>query len=179
MNNKTDFQKKILKSIAVTGLILAVEAMVLFFIIQAVSKKAEEIAERKILAISFEQETVNFGSMENDYNKINPYLNTIENILPDSDNLVRVLEALNNFGLKVGVYSSVNLESQSLLPSDIDGLNYIPFSIIIDGNYESLRNYLKGFNQQPIFASVESIAFNGQSIFNSARIKLNGKIYTR
>lgn len=179
MNNKTDFQKKILKSIAITVLILAAETAVLFFVIQAISGKAAEITERKMLTISFERETANFGNIEKDFNRISPYLSTIENILPDGENLIRVLEALNNFGLKFGVSSSLKLESQSLLPADIAGLNYVSFSATLDGNYESLRKYLKEFSQQPIFASIESISLSGQSIFSSARIQLNGKIYVK
>lgn len=179
MNNKTDFQKKILKLIAMTIFILAIEAAVLFFVIRMVSKKASEINERKTLTISFERETANFGNMGKDFNRINPYLNTVENILPDGENLIRILEALNNFGLKFGVSSSLKLESQSLLPDEIAGLNYVSFSAVLDGNYESLRKYLKEFSQQPIFASIELISLGGQSIFNSAKIQLNGKIYVK
>ena len=179
MNNKTDFQKKILKSIIATVLILVVEATVLFFIIQTVSKKAAEITERKMLAISFEQETANFGNMEKDYQRIKPYLGTINNTLPDEENLFKIPGAIEDIGLKFGIKVSLSLKSQSSLPSEISGVNYVLFSASLDGNYNILRNYLKEIDYLPIFAGVDSVVIGGSSIFNNSAIQLGGKIYIK
>lgn len=179
MNNKTDFQKKILRSIAITVLILIAEAMVLFFVIQVVQKKQREITERKMLAISFEQETANFGNMEKDYQRIKPYLETINNTLPDEENLFKILKAIEDVGLKFGIRISLRLENQSSLPSEISGVNYVPFSVSLEGNYNILRNYLKEIDYLPIFIGIDSIGISGSSIFNNSAIQLRGKIYAR
>ncbi len=179
MDDKIIFRKKIIKSLIITTAILALEVGILIFIIDVISKKAAEIKERKILAISFEREAADFENLKKDYEKIKPYLGTIDSAIPNEENLFRILEAMENVGLKLGVRISLRLESQSALPSEISGVNYVPFSASFEANYDILRNYLKALNDSPIFVSVDSVSIGGGSIFNNSAIRLSGKIYTK
>lgn len=178
MINKSG-KKQIIISLAATVGVLALEITLLVFLAAAVSREANEAAEKKSLALVYEEEQADFSDLEKDYAKISPYLPVIQNVLPGDDNLFRSVEALENLALKHGLSLSLRLESQTSLPSKIVGVKAVPFSASFTGNYQSLRDYLAALETLPVFAGVEAISINGQSIFSDSPVNLKGIIYAQ
>lgn len=174
------FRKKIIQSASVILVIVAVGIAVSLLLFNQISKKAAEVTGKKKLLFSLEQEKLNFDNLEKDYAKVKPYFATVKGALPDEENLFRILEALQNAGLKSGLQTSLKLNSQSVLPAGIDGVQYIPFELAVDGNWSTLRDYLKTIDGLPIFTDIDSVSLSSpNSITASGGAILRGKIFIR
>ncbi len=179
MEEKIFFRKKIVQSLIITAVILLAEIGALFFVIKIVESKTKQVRERQILIASFEQEREGFDELEKNYEFLKQYLPAIDDSLPTEETLFKILEALENAGLKFGIRPSINLESQTSMPSEINEVNYVSFGASFDGNYVLLRDYLKELNNSPIFVTIDSVRIGGNSIFSNGNIQLKGKIYIK
>lgn len=180
MEDKNIFRKKILRFAAISAGIIALEAAAIVFLLGRISSRADEVTAKRTLLLSFQEEVAGFDVLERDYQRILPFIGTISATLPDAENLFRVVEALQNAALALGSSMTLTLQSQFPLAADISGVNYVPFSATLDGNYELVRRYIQGLENIPVFVAVEAVSLSSpSSIFAGGNISLSGKIYTR
>lgn len=175
----SDFSKKIIKSLTITFIAILAGAVLSSFLAGLISKKSAEVAEKKNLAASFSSEQSGFSSLEADYQKIRPYMATVENVLPGEENLFRVVEAVENLAAKNGIKISINLDAQTPLPGKVAGARQVPFSAALSADYTVFKNFLAELDTLPIFVSVESFTMSGTSISSGGSINLKGIIYTK
>ena len=173
------FQKKAVRSLLITGGILLVEIMLLTLLIAAVSKNAADALERKNLFTSLQNEERNFGALERDAQKVRSFLPTLQGALPDQEDLIAAIENIDRIGTDLHIPASFSLGNVQQ-PSSITGVQYIEYTLTLNGNYASLRTYLEALRNQSVFISVDSVSLSDPtSIFAGGAIQLRGKLYTR
>lgn len=180
MDEKITFRKKAIRLLAISAGIFALELVILVLILNTLSNKMARAEEKKTLLLSFREERANFEGLERDYERVKPFTLTLENALPDEENLLRVLEALEGASKRFGGSISLNLQAQGPQPSGIEGVRFVNFSAVLEGGYDNLRNYLKEVARLPIFVDFDSIRISSpSSIFSGGTTNLSGKIYIK
>lgn len=177
---KIDFIKKNLKVIGLTVLILVLEAVVIFYFANAINGRISEIKEKNRLLAIAKAERLSSVSLQNDFLKIEPFLPNFENILPTEDNLYYAVKQIELLGNRTGNLTVINIISPSAAFDGVAGANYVLYRATLDGNYGSLRNYLKELRNSQFLMDINSLSISGQpSINNQSRIEFNGKIYIK
>ena len=77
---KTDFSKKIIKMIGLTALVLALQAVIIFYLVNFVNKRIAETTEKQRLLRTAKAERLSSVSLQNDYQRIEQYLPIIESV---------------------------------------------------------------------------------------------------
>ena len=171
------FHKYVFRSIAITCVLLAGEIASLVLLHGLISSKTAQIIERRALVASFQQEKSNFDALQADYLRVQPFLPTLSAALVPPENLHRVIAAIENAGIPLGLSLSLKLESQIPSATGIEGVRYVFFSATFDGTYAKLREYLKALQALPVFVDIDSIKIGGQLITTGGTVRVHGKIY--
>ena len=167
---KTDFSKKIFKMIELTILILIIEAAIIFFLVARLNASIVKINEKQRLLTIAKTERLSTVALQNDFEKIKPFFPALESAFPNENNLYYTVKQMETLGEKIGSRVSVQVTSSAILTDAITGARYVSFRAISDGNYETLRRYLKELGKAPFFAKIDSIN-------NQSRADLSGTLY--
>ena len=177
---KTDFSKKILKITGLTVLVLTFQAMIIFYLVNFINKSVAEVEEKNRLLRITKAERLSSVSLQNDYQRIEQYLPLIENVLPTEENLYYAIKQIESLGNRTGNQAVIEIISPSAVFDSGIGANYVSYRARLDGNYGSLRNYLKELKNSRFLTSIDSINISGSpSINNQSRMEFSGKIYIK
>ena len=175
---KTDFSKKIIKMIGLTALVLALQTVIIFYLVGFVNKRVVETAEKQRLLRTAKAERLSSVSLQNDYQRIEQYLPIIESVFPTEENLYYAVKQIESLGNRTGNQTAIDITSSNAVLDPSVGANYVSYRASLDGNYGSLRNYLKELRNSQFLLSIDSISISGSpSINNQSRMEFNGKIY--
>ena len=171
--------KKILKITGITFAVLAVQTVILIYLVSSLSKNISDINQKQRLLAIAKAERLSSVTLQNDFKKIERFAPIIETVLPDENNLYYILAQLESLGERTGNKISVQITSPQ--PGiDESGARYVEFNASMSGNYESSRRYFKELNSLLIFIKVNNVNISGSpSINNSSNINFSGRIYIK
>lgn len=173
----TLFRTRILHSLFFTLAILAGVIVCLVLLYQFIQTRTARIIEYRALANTFEEEKSTLDALVQEHAKLAPFFSTVEQALVPPEQLYRVVEAVENAGIPLGLSIAVGLESQAPVPASVEGARYVIFSARFDGTYDALRQYLLALEALPVFIDIDSLSMQGQAILTGGTISLRGKIY--
>lgn len=172
--------KKIIMFILIGSLVVAVEAIALWWLGGRIKFTAQEaVANKERLAV-FEKERLEFASLQANYSRVRQFIPQLTASLPTSEQLFGILNELNRLAVTTGNQMTLATEGFAPQSSGISGVLMVPFTAQVGGNYTSLRSFLRELGVMPYFVRVESVSISSQdSILGDSRINLSGRIYLR
>lgn len=175
-----NFSKKILKIIGVTVVILAIQFSAIFFLIQYLNKSVIDIKEKRRLLSIVKAEKLSSVSLQNDLKKIENFLPLMETVFPNEENLYYFISKLESLATKTGNKISIQITSSKVAVDSATESNYVAFNATMNGNYDSLKRYLRELNSGRYFVSVDSLSISGSpSINNESTMNLSGRIFLK
>ncbi len=172
--------RRVITASAVIVLTVATSWLCVALLWDRVERQAAEEAERKILLTSFQEARRNIQTLEAEYAKAEPYRLAIQAALPNDAGILRIVEAMESAAQTVGSAATVQLESQTVQPSALPGITYVPFRVVLEGNLAAMRAYLNTLETLPMFVTVDTITVEApESILTGGSSVIRGKIYVR
>jgi len=175
-----DFNKKILKIIGITAIILAIQFAAIFFLVRYLNKSITDINQKQRLLAIAKAERLSSVSLQNDFKKVENYLPVFEKIFPDEESLYYFISQMESLATRTGNRIAIQITSSKAAVDSATGSKYVLFSAAMNGNYDSLKRYLAELNQGRYFVSISSLSISGNpSVNNESTMNLSGKIYLK
>lgn len=178
MNNI--FYKKVLKSLGLTSAILITGGITIYFLVNYLDKIIISVNQNQQLLATTKAERLSFVSLQNNFQKVEKFFPSLENALPDENNLYYIAEQMEAAGANTGNSVSVQITSSQVAVDEQTGAKSVLFSARLSGNYESFKNYLKALNSLPFFVKISSWNISGNpSVSNESQVGFSGEIFVR
>lgn len=135
--------------------------------------------KRAILFLS-QNSQEQFALLKEDFQKISPYVEKVENLFPSSENLLPFINAMENLAVSAGVQQSFRFESAGLQLVPSLNLNKITFNVIINGNMGQFLNYLQKLEKIPYFTQIDSLSLTtSQNLESQGQMTVRGSLYVK
>jgi Tfp pilus assembly protein PilO len=159
-NNDANVKRKIMiiSLVFALALFLIVFLVIIKNMIKITSIKEEIISEQ----IAMEQrlyEDKNKTIIENNLNKIEPYMDLLDSIFIDKNRAIEFLTALENAAKTNNVKQTINL---SELKEEKSSASFIktPISISCEGEYDDLFNYLADLEKMDYYININALSIS-------------------
>lgn len=176
-----DLLKKILRQAMWAIVFVAVSFAVCFYITGRINRISADVADKKDMLFLSQNSQEQFTLLKEDYQKISPYLERVNNIFPSSENLLPFISEMESLAAASGVSQSFKFESAGLQPVPDLGLNKIAFNIMLNGNMPQLLAYLNSLEKAPYFLQIGSLSVTAsqQSIESQGQMSVRGDLYVK
>lgn len=171
--------KKILKISGITFAVIAVQTVILIYLVSSLNKNISDISQKQRLLAIAKAERLSSVTLQNDFKKIEQFTPILETAFPDENSLYYILAQLESLGERTGNKISVQITSPQPVV-DENEIRYVLFNASMSGNYESLRRYFRELNSILIFIKINNVNISGSSLIsNNSNINFSGKIYIK
>lgn len=151
----------------------------LYFAGQLIDVSESARSKREILFLS-QNSQEQFALLKEDFQKISPHIEKVENLFPSSENLLPFINAMENLAISAGVGQTFRFESAGLQPVPSLNLNKITFNVIINGNMSQFLNYLQKLEKIPYFVQIDSLNLTtSQNLESQGQMIVRGSLYVR
>lgn len=172
-----NFKRKILIMFMTTAAVLIMEAAAILYLVARLEAAVSQIGQKRRLLSVAKTERLSAASLQNDFAKAEKFLPILEKIFPTENNIYSIITSLKSLGERSGNQIDARITS-SAIAVDENGFNYVAFEATLNGNYNTLRNFLRELNKTPFLAKIDSFSISGApSVNNQSNINLSGKIF--
>lgn len=154
MLNRKQFFSQILRHGIKTILAIAIAASIMSYSAKRISKISASIVERRASSFALEKRSEMTAQLEKDFKEIGNADAKIEQVFPSEDSIFGFVSAMENLGKETGRKQGLNFAT-------VYGGATFEYSISLDGNIETLIDYLKKFEKLPYIATISGLDFNG------------------
>ncbi len=163
--------------LVITVIVLIVEAILIAYLVSMLDAAVSEAGQKRRLLTIAKAERLNSVSLQNDFVKTEKFLPALEKIFPTENNIYDIIGKLKSIGESTGNQISAKITSGAIMV-DENGFDYVAFEATLNGNYGTLRNFLRELNKTPFLVKVDSFGISGiPSVNNQSNIILSGKIF--
>lgn len=169
------FYKELLKHnwLYLSGIIILA---VLLFVLKANMDSADtQIRAQYASLINKSNSLLSLATLRGDFTKANPYFSFLENILPPKDQLLSFENELESIARKNNLEFNFNYGEEKVSSSKDPG--QIFFRVIINGEYDSIAQFLKDMETSRYFIDPSSVDILKKNVGYSATI--NGRVFFR
>lgn len=146
--------------------------------LKAIAHLKREIADSQLIDESLEEKVIHLSQLKEEYKKIENDLPLVSTALPKEPKFSSFLEDLENLSRETEVtISQVKLESIDLTKRESKSSTKISSSLILTGDYSSLRNFLSRLLQSGRIYTVDTFEIRSPSKEVSV-LKINLNINT-
>ena len=172
-----NFKTKISTMIIITAVVLIMEAIAIIYLVGKLDTAVSEAGQKRKLLIIAKAERLNSVSLQNDFAKTEKFLPVLEKVFPTENNVYDMIGKLKLLGERAGNQISARITSNAIM-ADENGFDYVSFEASLNGNYGTLRNFLRELNNAPFLVKIDSFSISGAlSVNNQSSINLSGKIF--
>ena len=167
-----NFKTKILTMFAITAVVLIMEAIAIIYLVGKLDTAVNEAGQKRKLLIIAKAERLNSVSLQNDFKKAERFLPALENFFPTVNNIYDTIGKLKLIAERTSNQISARITSSAIM-TDENGFDYVSFEASLDGNYGTLRNFLRESNKAPFLIIIDSFSISGSpSVNNQSKISL-------
>lgn len=145
----------------------------LFLLGSDISKQAEKIKQLRETLSAHLQATDSLALLRQDFQQVQPYLPAIQNALPTQDQLVVFSRDLSAIARQNQIDLNSSLGQETSRTSN--GLGQLSFTMIGQGSFDNLINFLKAVKSSHYFIKFTGVDFTRQN--NVFKASLNGEIF--
>lgn len=160
--------------------VLVAAIIISLFLIQKIEQKSGSLLQKRILAEVVQRRAQTKIFLQEDFKKVEPYLNQIKNVFPDQENLVSFLSVLEALAAQTGNQQSFIFENTAPLSVGDFTLNRVVYRISLAGNYDSALNYFRKFEKLPYVVKINNFDVSGSGgLDKGATVIIGGEIYSK
>ncbi|OHB22855.1 MAG: hypothetical protein A2939_03545 [Parcubacteria group bacterium RIFCSPLOWO2_01_FULL_48_18] len=177
------YRKHIIVSSALITCAMAVTVVVYAIGVPKIKGLRQNISENRadVKAFAAATDFDEFVRFKAEYEKHLPLMRALEGAFIKEDEAFKIISWVTDAIAATLNQGSFGFERNFASPSDIGGgLKTIPFSATLDGNRETLTQFLMELHRLPFFLSVHSVALNSSDIFREgSQMRIRGEVYVR
>lgn len=155
--------------------ILAIASI--FFFRSRIKFLSEESSRLRIEFLANQIQQATFIDLSNNYEKIKPHLEKIDQAIPEEKNILPFINEIENLATNKQLIQNFKFEKvgeSSLTPI----FKEARFSLTLYGNLSQFLDYLKSFEEIPYFVKIDSVNFSGTpSLTDFSEMRLKGVLY--
>lgn len=176
-----DLLKKILRQAMGAIMFVLVSLAVCFYIAGRINQISADVADKKDMLFLSQNSQEQFTLLKEDYQKISPYLEKVNNMFPSSENLLPFISEMESLATTSGVLQSFKFESAGLQSVPDLNLNKIAFNIMLNGNMPQLLAYLNSIEKASYFLQISSLSVTAsqQGIEGQGQMSVRGDLYVK
>ena len=172
-----NFKTKISTMIMITAVVLIMEAIAIIYLVGKLDTAVSEAGQKRKLLIIAKAERLNSVSLQNDFGKAEKFLPALQKIFPTVNNIYDTIGKLKLIAERTSNQISARITSSAIM-TDENGFDYVSFEASLNGNYGTLRNFLRELDKAPFLVIIDSFSISGSPSINSqSNISLSGKIF--
>lgn len=175
-----DLFKKISKPVARAIIFIVISFVACLYFAGRINRISADTADKKEMLFLSQNSQEQFTLLKEDYQKVFPYLDRVNDIFPSSENLLPFISEMESLALASGIQQSFKFESTGLQPAPDLGLNKIAFNIMLSGNMPQFLAYLDKLEKAPYFLQINSLAITAsQTIESHGQMSVRGNLYVK
>lgn len=172
--------RKIIKTIIVTAVVLAVSGAIVFVFKNKIEASAKKIQEKRSLLAVLDKKDETFLALKANSKTLEETLPVLRRALPDEDNIGGAVSSLEFLASQTN--NIVSLEFEPLNnPQSSGAIRTVNFSATLAGNMDTFAAYLKGVKALPYFIEIAGVAVSSDSKISNgnSRMSIKGKLYIK
>lgn len=172
--------KQIKKPLIRATVFLVISSAASLYFAGQISDVSEAARNKRAILFLSQNSQEQFALLKEDFQKVSPHIEKVENLFPSSENLLPFINSMENLAVSAGVQQSFRFESAGLQPVPSLNLNKITFNVIINGNMSQFLNYLQKLEKIPYFAQIDSINLTtSQNLESQGQMIVRGSLYVK
>lgn len=116
--------------------------------------------------------TQSLFNLKSDLKSVQPYLGTLENILPNRDQLIKFSGDINALSSQSAISATSEFSSES---KDSEGLASIGVNMMVEGGFNNFINYLKALENSRYSIKIDVVDFYKNA--DKIKAQMSGKVF--
>lgn len=180
INISKNLLRQMSKSLIRAVVFLLVSLALCLYFAGQISKASESTRSKRAILFLSQNSQEQFALLKEDFQKVSPHIEKVENLFPSSENLLPFINAMEGLAGSAGVQQTFRFESAGLQPVPNLNLNKITFNVIINGNMSQFLSYLQKLEKMPYLTRIDSLNLTTAQNFESqGQIIIRGSLYVR
>ncbi len=148
-------KKQLITIISIGGAVAVVLLLALTYVSFDISQRAERVKESRLALNSNSQTGEKLALLRLDLTAFEPYLVSLENALPDKEQLINLPRDLKTMAFQNSIGITSNFSGEEFKSSS--NFNWLGLTVSADGKFDNLINFLKVIDNSRYSVRFENI----------------------